>query len=123
MDLVDHNGLVGSTHVVGRRTENNSRHVMHAVPARVGAADPHVDGRPLAQNLLRDIGGRDVQLAPDGGALYITGTRVENSHGVLVTTAAGSNSYARAMGATIHPLPDKVNTDMAGVYRFMRENP
>lgn len=29
---------------------------------------------------------------------------------------------ARAMGATIHPLPDKVNRDMAGVYRFTREN-
>jgi L-fuculose-phosphate aldolase len=30
---------------------------------------------------------------------------------------------ARAMGATIHPLPEKVNTDMAGVYKFIRENP
>jgi len=30
---------------------------------------------------------------------------------------------ARSMGATIHPLPDKVNRDMAGVYRWMRENP
>lgn len=29
---------------------------------------------------------------------------------------------ARAMGATIHPLPDKVNRDMAGVYRFTRES-
>jgi L-fuculose-phosphate aldolase len=30
---------------------------------------------------------------------------------------------ARTMGATIHPLPDKVNRDMAGVYRWMRDNP
>jgi L-fuculose-phosphate aldolase len=30
---------------------------------------------------------------------------------------------ARAMGATIHPLPDKVNRNMAGVYKFIRENP
>ena len=30
---------------------------------------------------------------------------------------------ARAMGATIHPLPERVNTDMAGVYRFIRDNP
>jgi len=30
---------------------------------------------------------------------------------------------ARAMGATIHPLPDKVNRDMAGVYRYLRDNP
>ncbi len=30
---------------------------------------------------------------------------------------------ARAMGATIHPLPEKVNRNMAGVYKFIRENP
>jgi L-fuculose-phosphate aldolase len=30
---------------------------------------------------------------------------------------------ARAMGATIHPLPDRVGTDMAGVYRYLRDNP
>lgn len=29
----------------------------------------------------------------------------------------------RAMGATIHPLPDKVNRDMAGVYRYLRDHP
>ena len=30
---------------------------------------------------------------------------------------------ARAMGATVHPLPGKVGTDMAGVYRFLRDIP
>ncbi len=30
---------------------------------------------------------------------------------------------ARAMGATIHPLPDRVGTDMAGVYRYLRDHP
>jgi L-fuculose-phosphate aldolase len=30
---------------------------------------------------------------------------------------------ARAMGATIHPLPDKAVSDMAGVYRWLRANP
>ena len=30
---------------------------------------------------------------------------------------------ARSMGATIHPLPDKVNTDMAAVYEFVRHHP
>ena len=30
---------------------------------------------------------------------------------------------ARAMGAPVHPLPDKVGTDMAGVYRYLRDNP
>jgi hypothetical protein len=27
------------------------------------------------------------------------------------------------MGATIHPLPEKVNRNMAGVYRYIRDNP
>jgi L-fuculose-phosphate aldolase len=29
----------------------------------------------------------------------------------------------RAMGATVHPLPAKVGTDMGGVYRWLRDNP
>ncbi len=29
----------------------------------------------------------------------------------------------RAMGGTVHPLPEKVNKNMAGVYKFIRENP
>ena len=29
----------------------------------------------------------------------------------------------RAMGGTVHPLPEKVNKDMAGVYRYIRSNP
>jgi len=30
---------------------------------------------------------------------------------------------ARALGTPVVPLPEKVNSDMAGVYRFMRDNP
>ena len=41
----------------------------------------------------------------------------------LVERTAQIVQGARAMGATIHPLPDKVNQDMAGVYRFIRANP
>ena len=44
-------------------------------------------------------------------------------HAGLVERTAKIIWGARAMGATIHPLPEKVNTDMAGVYRFLRENP
>jgi L-fuculose-phosphate aldolase len=29
----------------------------------------------------------------------------------------------RAMGGTVNPLPEKVNRNMAGVYKFIRENP
>ena len=44
-------------------------------------------------------------------------------HAALVERTAQIVWGARAMGAEIHPLPDKVNRDMAGVYRYMRENP
>ncbi|UDY35063.1 class II aldolase/adducin family protein [Dermatobacter hominis] len=44
-------------------------------------------------------------------------------HAALVERTAQIVWGARAMGAEIHPLPEKVNRDMAGVYRFMRENP
>jgi len=30
---------------------------------------------------------------------------------------------ARAMGTAFHPLPERVNADMAGVYRYLRDNP
>ncbi len=30
---------------------------------------------------------------------------------------------ARALGRPLVPLPDKVNTDMAGAYRYLRDNP
>lgn len=41
----------------------------------------------------------------------------------LVERTAEIIAGARSMGATIHPLPEKVNTDMAGVYRYVRDNP
>ena len=45
------------------------------------------------------------------------------SHAGLVERTAKIVWGARAMGATIHPLPGDVNTNMAGVYRFIRDNP
>jgi L-fuculose-phosphate aldolase len=44
-------------------------------------------------------------------------------HAALAERTAKIVWGARAMGASIHPLPDKVNRDMAGVYRFVRDNP
>jgi L-fuculose-phosphate aldolase len=44
-------------------------------------------------------------------------------HAALAERTAQIVWGARAMGATIHPLPEKVNRDMAGVYRFVRDNP
>ena len=44
-------------------------------------------------------------------------------HAALVERTAKIVWGARAMGATIHPLPEKVNRNMAGVYTWVRENP
>ena len=44
-------------------------------------------------------------------------------HAALVERTARIVWGARAMGAVIHSLPEKVNRDMAGGYRFMRSNP
>lgn len=41
-------------------------------------------------------------------------------HASLVERTAKIVWGARAMGATIHPLPEQVNVDMAGVYRYIR---
>lgn len=44
-------------------------------------------------------------------------------HAALVERTAKIIWGARSMGATVHPLPSRVNQDMAGVYRFIRDNP
>ena len=44
-------------------------------------------------------------------------------HAALVERTAKIVWGTRAMGSAIHPLPDKVNRDMAGIYRFVRDNP
>lgn len=43
-------------------------------------------------------------------------------HAALAERTARIVWGARAMGATVHRLPEKVVTDMAGVYRFAREH-
>lgn len=44
-------------------------------------------------------------------------------HAALVERTAKIVWGARAMGATIHPLPESVNRNMAGVYTYVRSNP
>lgn len=43
-------------------------------------------------------------------------------HAALAERTAKIVWGTRAMGATVHPLPDHVNTNMAGVYKYLREN-
>ncbi len=71
------------------------------------------------------------RLADRGAALLANHglvTCAANPHKALHNAALAERTAqivwgARAMGATIHPLPTKTVTDMAGVYRFIREHP
>ena len=67
---------------------------------------------------------RGAALLANHGLVTCASTPAKALHNAaLVERTAKIVWGTRAMGATIHPLPEKVNRDMAGVYRFIRENP
>lgn len=80
--------------------------------------------RELGEEVADHLGDRGAALLANHG-LVTCGSSPEQAlhHAGLVERTAKIVWGARAMGATIHPLPEKVNLDMAGVYRFIRENP
>jgi len=80
--------------------------------------------RQLGDEVASHLADRGAALLANHG-LVTCGPSPEQAlhNAALVERTAKIIWGARAMGATIHPLPEKVNTDMAGVYRFMRENP
>jgi L-fuculose-phosphate aldolase len=80
--------------------------------------------RELGEEVADHLGDRSAALLANHG-LVTCGSSPEQAlyHAGLVERTAKIVWGARAMGATIHPLPEKVNLDMAGVYRFIRENP
>jgi L-fuculose-phosphate aldolase len=78
----------------------------------------------LGDEVARHLADRSAALLANHGMVTIGATPSKALHaaGVVERTAQIVHG-ARALGGTIHPLPDKVNTDMAGVYRYLRENP
>lgn len=78
----------------------------------------------LGEEVASQLADRGAALLANHGLVTCGSTPEKALHNAaLVERTAKIVWGARAMGATIHPLPDKVNTDMAGVYRFIRENP
>jgi L-fuculose-phosphate aldolase len=80
--------------------------------------------RELGDEVARHLADRGAALVANHG--LVTCGRDPNQalhHAALVERTAKIIWGARAMGAGIHPLPEKVNTDMAGIYRFVRDNP
>jgi L-fuculose-phosphate aldolase len=80
--------------------------------------------RELGDEVASHLADRGAALLANHGLVTCASTPEKALHHAgLVERTAQIIWGARAMGATIHPLPDKVNTDMAGVYRFLRDNP
>jgi L-fuculose-phosphate aldolase len=78
----------------------------------------------LGDEVAANLAERGAALLANHGLVTCASTPEKALHNAaLVERTAKIVWGARAMGATIHPLPAKVNTDMAGVYRFIRDNP
>ena len=78
----------------------------------------------LGDEVAAHLADRSAALLANHGLVTCASTPEKALHNAaLVERTAKIVWGARAMGATIHPLPAKVNTDMAGVYRFIRDNP
>jgi L-fuculose-phosphate aldolase len=78
----------------------------------------------LGDEVAEHLADRGAALLANHGLVTCGPTPAKALHNAaLVERTAKIVWGARAMGVAIHPLPDKVNQDMAGVYRFMRENP
>jgi L-fuculose-phosphate aldolase len=78
----------------------------------------------LGEEVASHLGDRGAALLANHGLVTCAATPDKALHNAaLVERTATIVWGTRAMGAPIHPLPSKVNTDMAGVYRFLRDNP
>ncbi len=103
--------------------------VIEEVVVYVGGDVPCCDykgtgSRELGDEVAAHLADRGAALLANHGLVTCASTPEKALHHAgLVERTAQIIWGARAMGATIHPLPEKVNTDMAGVYRFLRENP
>ncbi len=77
--------------------------------------------RELGDEVAEHLADRGAALLANHGLVTCGPTPEKALHNAaLVERTAKIVWGARTMGAAIHPLPDKVNRDMAGVYRYLR---
>jgi L-fuculose-phosphate aldolase len=80
--------------------------------------------KELGDEVASRLGDRGAALLANHGLVTAAATPGKALHNAaLVERTAKIIWGTRSMGAQVHPLPDKVNKDMAGVYRFLRDNP
>lgn len=80
--------------------------------------------RELGDEVAAHLADRGAALLANHGLVTCAATPDKALHNAaLVERTAQIIWGTRAMGAPIHPLPEKVNRDMAGVYRYLRDHP
>ena len=78
----------------------------------------------LGEEVAARLADRGAVLLANHGLVTCGSTPEKALHNAaLVERTAKIVWGTRAMGGTVHPLPAEVNTNMAGVYRFIRDNP
>ncbi len=103
--------------------------VIEEVVAYVGGDVPCCEYRGTGTRELGDevaarLADRGAALLANHGLVTCGPTpKVALHNAALVERTAKILWGVRAMGAPVHPLPEKVNRDMAGVYRYLRDNP
>jgi L-fuculose-phosphate aldolase len=78
--------------------------------------------RALGEEVASRLGDRGAVLLANHGLVTCAPTPAKALHNAALAERTAQIVWgARTMGATIHPLPEKVVDDMASVYRFIRE--
>ena len=78
----------------------------------------------LGEEVAAHLAQRGAALVANHGLVTCGSTPEKALHNAaLVERTAKIVWGTRTMGATVHALPAQVNTDMAGVYQFIRHNP
>lgn len=79
--------------------------------------------KDLGDEVASKLADRGAALVANHGLVTCAPTLAKALHNAALAERTAQIVWGtRAMGGTIHPLPDKVNTDMAGVYRYLRTN-
>jgi L-fuculose-phosphate aldolase len=78
----------------------------------------------LGEEVASRLADRGAALLANHGLVTCASTPEKALHNAALAERTAKIVWgARTMGATIHPLPEKVNNNMAGVYRYLRDNP
>ena len=102
--------------------------VIEEVVVHLGGDIPCCAYRPTGTRELGDevaaaLADRAAALLSNHGLVTCAATPAKAlHHAALAERTAHIVWGTRAMGAAVHPLPDRVVADMAGVYRFTREH-